>query len=65
MATRIKTFDCVERKRKAQECLRQEYEARKSEFDSYFDFLNKTAEESPLWKQIQEKTARARAKAKG
>ena len=65
MATRIKTFDCVEMKRKAQERLRQEYEARKNEFASYYDFLNKTAEESPLWKQLREKTARARAKAKG
>lgn len=63
MATRIKAFDCVDMKRKAHERLRREYDAGRNDFDSYFDFLNKTAERSPLWKRLQEKTARAKAKA--
>ena len=40
MAIKSKTFDCVESKRLAQRHLREEYETRKSEFDSYADFLN-------------------------
>lgn len=58
-----KTFDCVEMKRKAQEKLRTEYEARKDEFDSYFDFLEAKADESELGKFIRAKIARAKAKA--
>ena len=59
MTTKAKAFDCVEMKRKAQERLRREYEERKSEFASYADFINKKAEDSPLWKKMQAKIARA------
>ena len=54
MATKAKTFDCVEFKRQAQRKLRAEYEARKDEFDSYFDFLDAKAKESE-WVQRVEK----------
>ena len=43
---RNKKFDCVEMQHKAQERLRAEYEARKGEFSSFAEFLNRTAEES-------------------
>ncbi len=55
MATRTKTFDCVEMKRRAQKRLRQEYEARKDEFDSFLDFINRTAEESEFVREMREK----------
>ncbi len=46
MAARSKTHDCVEMKDRIQKRLREEYEARKSEFACYADFINATAEES-------------------
>ena len=46
MTTRPKTRDCVELKDRVQKRLREEYEARKSEFSCYADFINATAEES-------------------
>lgn len=33
-----------------------EYEARKNEFDSYIDFINARAQESPIWKELLSKT---------
>ena len=51
----MKTFDCVALKRDVQLKLRREYEARRSEFSSYVDFVNATADES-------EWVRRARAK---
>ena len=59
MATKLKTFDCVEMKREAQERLHAEYDRRRSEFASYVDFLNAKAQESELWKWIREKTTAA------
>ena len=61
MATRTKTFDCVEMKRQAQRKLRAEYESRKDEFDTYYDFLAAKADESELTKAIRAKIARAKA----
>ncbi len=55
MATRTKTFDCVEMKRQAQKKLRDEYESRKAEFDSYYDFLDAKAEESEWVQQMEGK----------
>ncbi len=46
MTTNVKTFDCVEMKNQIQRELREEYEQRKTEFASYGDFINATAEES-------------------
>ena len=61
MATKVKTFDCVEFKRRAQERLMAEYEARKDEFDSEIEFLNAKAEESEIAKAVRAKIARAGA----
>jgi hypothetical protein len=47
MEAKVKTFDCVEMKHRAQQKLRAEYEARRSEFSSYVEFLNGTMDEHP------------------
>jgi hypothetical protein len=48
MAAKTKTFDdCVEMKREAQRRLRAEYEARRGEFASYIEFINRTIYEHP------------------
>ncbi|MBU4270621.1 MAG: hypothetical protein KKE86_00820 [Planctomycetes bacterium] len=56
MTTKIKTFDCVESKRKAQEALEKEFESRRREFASFSDFLNAKAAESTktaeIWKRF-------------
>lgn len=59
-----KTFDCVEMKHKAQEELHAEYEARKSEFPSYFAFLEAKAAESPWQREFWAKIADVQMKAK-
>jgi len=59
MGTRQKTFDCVEMKRKAQQELMREFEARKSEFTSYAQFLRATADESALAKSVRRRMARS------
>ncbi len=51
MTKKSKSFDCVEFKRRAQEKIMAEYEARKDEFASYVDFLNAKAHESE-WQRI-------------
>jgi len=60
MATKTKTFDCVEMKRRAQEQIRAEFEARKAEFRSFGDFIRVKAEESEPAKAIREKIARTK-----
>ena len=55
MATRAKTFDCVEMKRQCQRKLQKEYEARKHEFDSYYDFLAAKANESEWVQRVRKK----------
>ena len=57
MTTKTKTFDCVEMKRRIQEELRREYEARKMEFASYADFLQAKADRSPWVRQLRERFA--------
>lgn len=54
MATKTKTFDCVEMKRQAQERLSRECEERKDEFDSYLDFIRAKSRESK-WVRKQRK----------
>jgi hypothetical protein len=54
-----KTFDCVEMKREAQRRIGAEYEARKREFASYWEFLNATAAESAFGAEMLAKFARA------
>lgn len=39
MTTKTKTFDCVAMKNRIQAKLMEEYETRRSEFDSYADFI--------------------------
>jgi len=46
MTTKTKPFDCVEMKHRAQRKLRAEYESRKGEFSSYFEFLEAKSRES-------------------
>jgi len=57
MTTKTKPFDCVEMKHKAQQKLRAEYESRRSEFASYFEFLDAKARESSwqreFWAMVQ------------
>lgn len=50
MTTKTKAFDCVEMKRRAQEKLMAEYEARKGEFDSYSQFIDAKSAAS-AWQQ--------------
>ena len=59
MARKRKTFDCVEMKNRIQRELREEYEARKSEFGSYADFINATADESEEIRAFRKKVAQA------
>jgi hypothetical protein len=60
MGTKKKTFDCVEMKNRIQRQLRQEYEARKSQFASYADFINATANESEQIRTFRQEVARTR-----
>ena len=52
MTTKAKTFDCVEMKRKAQESIMAEWEARKREFSSYEEFLEASLKESDWGRRI-------------
>ncbi len=55
MATKAKTFDCVEMKNRIQAELLAEYEARKDEFPSYAAFIRAGADESEWIRQMREK----------
>jgi hypothetical protein len=59
MATKAKTFDCVEMKRRAQEEISAEWESRKHEFSSYGAFLQATIQESEwarkTWERAQKR----------
>ena len=55
-----KKFDCVEMKNAIQQQLRQEYEQRKSEFASYVDFINSTANESDEIRLFREQVAKSK-----
>ena len=54
-----KTFDCVEMKRQAQARLMEAYEARKSEFTSYAQFIRETAATDPNIRAFRERIAEA------
>jgi hypothetical protein len=58
MATKTKTFDCVEMKNRIQAQRLAEYEARKGEFASYIDFVNARVKKSPLWKELIRKSGK-------
>ena len=55
MATKHKTFDCVDMKRKAQQEILAEWERRKGEFSSYGEFLEATIRESDWARGIWER----------
>ena len=57
MATKTKTFDCVQMKRDAERRLREEYESRKAEFRSYDDFLQAKADESSIAADVRARIA--------
>jgi len=59
MGTKTKPFDCVEMKHEAQARLHAEYEARKTDFDSYVAFLQWKAEHSEIAQTIHRKIASA------
>ena len=61
MMSKTKTFDYVKMKNGIQRKLRQEYQARKTEFASYADFLNATANETEDIRRFCEKVAKAKA----
>ena len=56
--TKKKTVDCVEMKRRAQEKLMAEYEARKDQFSSFADFIHTKSAESEWVQSIRKKTGR-------
>ena len=57
-----KSFDCVDMKNRIQAELRREYEARKTEFASYADFINASVNESPEIRAFLGKHADARTR---
>ena len=65
MATRTKTFDCVEMKRRAQEKLMAQYEARRREFSSYSEFIMAKVRESPWASAMWEKFGGEKARPEG
>ena len=54
-----KAFDCVEMKRQAQARLMAAYEARRSEFTSYAQFIRETAATDPKIQAFRERIAEA------
>ena len=64
MTKKQKKFDCVEMKRRAQEEIMAEYEARKGEFSSYVEFLNAKVQESEWQRSIWGKFGKGRAESK-
>ena len=64
MGIRMKKFDCVQMKNRIQKELRRDYQARKTEFTSYADFLNTTADESEEIRIFRDKVAKAKTVAK-
>ncbi len=55
MATRMKTFDCVDMKYQVQNRLLHEYETHKSETLSYFEFLRLRTDRSDWIKKFRDK----------
>jgi hypothetical protein len=60
MTIRTKPFDCVEMKHDAQRKLRAEYESRRHEFASYFQFLDAKAAQSSWQREFWAKVDAAR-----
>ncbi len=58
MATKPKTFDCVEMKHKVQKEIMLQWEARKHEFSSYEEFLQAGIKESDWGRRTWERIRR-------
>jgi hypothetical protein len=52
-------LDCVQMKNEIQARILAEYESRKTEFPSFIDFVNATADASPLGQEIKRKLRKA------
>ena len=61
MATKPKTFDCVEMKQRAQEEILAEWESAKHEFSSYGAFLEAAIQESEwtrrTWERVRKQAS--------
>lgn len=57
MATKAKTFDCVEMKNRIQAERWAEYQAHKDEYESYIDFVLARAERSEWVRKVERKLA--------
>ena len=57
MTTKTKTFDCVEMKNRIQAKRMAEYEAHKSEYVSYVDFVKARADRSDWVRQMRSRIA--------
>jgi len=55
MGTRTKTFDCVEMKNRIQAERWAEYQERRDEFESYIDFIQWRARQSPWIREMERK----------
>jgi len=55
MATKAKTFDCVEMKRQAQETILAEWKRRQGEFSSYGAFLEAGIRDSEWERRVWER----------
>jgi hypothetical protein len=55
MATKTKTFDCVEMKNRIQAEMMAEYESRKGEFPTFLDFVRAKNRESEWVRQMRKK----------
>lgn len=56
---KTKAFDCVEMKTQAQATLMAAYEARKSEFSSYAEFIRETAATDPTIRAFKQTIAKS------
>ena len=63
MATKPKTFDCVEMKHQAQKEILAEWEARKHEFSSYGEFLESSIQESDWGRRMRAKVHQNKSRA--
>lgn len=63
MASKNKSFDCVEMKNEAQAKLLKEYDQRKGEFTDFVDFIKKKAQESAWQREMHERFDKSQSKA--
>ncbi|MBX7246560.1 MAG: hypothetical protein K1X53_13770 [Candidatus Sumerlaeaceae bacterium] len=54
-----KTFDCIEMKNAIQRKLMAEFDARRSEFESYADFIARTSEQDQTIRAFWSRVAKA------